>query len=146
MINNSLKLILKEKGFSFSFDALISVFLFMILLTFLFTTQTDSSSNIIISKQIADDLIISSIKLNQVQDFNQTKIESFFSQNLPPQYNYSIKINSYILNSGFSLENEFSFGENNIPNEFIESRKIFLNFNNQEIENYNEIKLRLWIN
>ena len=140
------KYISNQKGFSFSFDAFIAVFLFVGILTFISFSQQGFDLQKPLQKQIAIDLIEVAYDLDKLQEFDQGTIESFISENLPPQYNYSLEIDSYTFNGSFSLDNQYIFGNTNDQNVYqVEAKKIFLNFDGNNIVNFNSAKLGVWV-
>jgi hypothetical protein len=140
--------IISQKGFSFSFDALLAMFLFVGVLAFLSLPGESFDTQKLIQKQTTIDLIEASVKLDKLQDFNQIEIEEFFTNNLPTQYDYRINIDSYTSNGSFSLDSEYSFGnttEDLNEIDYALAKKIFLNFNSGQIENFNSAKLLVWV-
>jgi len=146
MKNKNRKYTSNQKGFSFSFDALIAVFLFVGILTFISFSQQGFDLQKPLQKQVAIDLIEAAYDLDKIQEYNQSEIETFISENLPPQYNYSLEIDSYTLNGSFNLDNEYVFGNTNDQNVYqVEAKKIFLNFDKNDITNFNSAKLGVWV-
>jgi len=146
MKNKNRKYLSKQKGFSFSFDALIAVFLFVGILTFVSFSLQGFDLQKPLQKQIAIDLIEAAYDLDKLQQYDQNEIETFITQNLPPQYNYSLEIDSYTLNGSFTLDAQYVFGNTNDLNAYqVEAKKIFLNFDQNDIINFNSAKLGVWV-
>ena len=110
----------------------------------------DFSSQKIVQKQLADDVLKASVDLNKLQTFDNGQINGFFLANIPSNYDYKLELNFYQLgsNSKFNLISPLVYGNtttdlNNVT--YIESKKVFLTFYNNDINKYASAKLRVWV-
>jgi hypothetical protein len=141
-----------EKGFSFSFDAMLAAFI--LIGTFIFvsttaSTQANFSGQTIIQKQLCDDILANSINLGKIQTLNSNQINGFIQANIPLNYEYQLEVTNYVFNSTKFDENQLLLFGNQTTDLnsviYVESKKIFLNFYEQDINSYNTAKLRMWV-
>jgi len=145
------KFLKNEKGFSFTFDAMLAVIIIVgifVLVSASNANTTEYSSQKIVQKQLADDLLKASIDLNKLQSFDQGRIEGFFFANVPGNYDYQLLIENYNLLDKFVLSSAILYGNQsadlNLLN-YTETKKIFLTLYNNDVNKYSLAKLRVWV-
>ena len=139
-----------EKGFSFTFDAIMGVMALTVAIVFISTNTLSfvpfPSQNITL-KTIGDDILVSAIELDILETLNQSTIETYINSVIPNNYDYNLEINDYSYSGGFSLDQTHSYGAA-IPSEetnYIETKRIFLIMENGDASNYCTAKIRLWL-
>ncbi|MEI7961195.1 MAG: hypothetical protein WCI04_02565 [archaeon] len=142
---------MREKGFSFSFDAIVAVILIAGAIVFVSLNSTNGyefGSQKIAQKQLADDLLLASIKLGKLQTLNDGIITGFFSTNTPTNYDYLLEIDNYLPNGRFDLNSTYTYGNQTTDintTSYAESQKIFSIYGNNDINSFNSAKLTLWV-
>ena len=147
------KKITDEKGFALTFDAMIGVFLLLIVMIFIGGQRFDvGSSQILVQKNLADDLVELSIDMGVVQDYNSIDVNAFFEETLPKNYQYKMTIDTFTGTEGTLVAGpSYTFGDDFTDvdtAEYIESRSAFLSFpgsQSADIQRYNMVKLKLWV-
>lgn len=143
----------KSKGFALTFDSMIGIFVMTIAILFIGGQQFDlGSSQILVQKNLADDLVELSIDLNKIQTFDQNTINDFFEEALPKNYQYNLRIDSYTGTGGTLVAGpSYIYGDDltNLDDvDYIESRGSFLKFSgtqSADIGSYNLVKLKIWV-
>ena len=144
---------IKEKGFALTFDAMVGVLLIMIVMLYIGWQRYDlSSSQILVQKNLADDLLELSIDLNVLQSYSNDDINAFFIETIPTNYQYHLKIDRYTGSGGTLVAGpSYVFGDTITDKDtvdYVESRGAFLTYpsaQSSDIESYNMVKLKIWV-
>jgi hypothetical protein len=140
-----------EKGFSFTFDALIAslVLLMVIVYTASSTANAfDFSSQKIVQKQVADDLLNTAGELGKITAMNSAELDYLIQSQIPPNYDYRLEIRKYIPNENFTVQDSLLSGnltrDLNTTN-YVESEKIAVSYYNNDVNALFGAKIRVWV-
>jgi len=101
-MQNKVKLMKNQKnnqrGFSFSFDGIVAALVIFGVISFIAASTLNGyefSSQKIVQKQLAEDILSTGIDTNSLQSLDPGKIEGFILANLPTNYNYQLVLREY---------------------------------------------------
>lgn len=141
-----------KKGYVFSLDAFMAVFLtitiFAVLTHSLFGSTTDSFNTVSLKRIMNDSLSILDSK-GVLQKLDGTEIEKEINAVMPIQFQWKMKIEEFeFVGSEFKKKNELNLGFTSInltDKDVVKGRRLFLAFKDNEISKYYNAEYWAWI-
>ena len=148
MKNKSLKQKM-QKGFSFTFDGLIAALVIFGVISFIAASNAGSfefSSQKIVQKQLADDILDAGTDTNTLQSLDSGKIEGFILANLPTNYDYQLVLKKYNPTS-LVLTSTSTYGSalDSNNSKYVETKKLFSTYYASDVNAFYSATLRVWL-
>ncbi len=138
-----------QKGFSFSFDGIVAALVIFGVISFIAASTLNGyefSSQKIVQKQLADDILDAGTDTNSLQSLDSGKIDGFILANLPTNYNYQLVLRQYNA-PDLNLLSTSTFGSTLDSNNsrYVETKKIFSTYYASDVNAFYSATLRVWL-
>jgi hypothetical protein len=138
-----------QKGFSFSFDGIVGAIVIFGIMGFIAANTMNTyefSSQKIVQKQLADDILKAGIDLNKFQGENSGEINGLIQSVLPLNYDYQLELKKYNPNNLNPIQTT-TYGNILDANnqKYVETKKIFSTYYNSDANAFYSATLRVWL-